>query len=1208
MKIYPITICWLSCMCAFFSAYAQTSYTTPSSMFDLKNILPTSPEAAMLGKFGDIPIGYYTGTGDVSIPLYTIKEGGIEIPIVLRYHGSGNRVEDDASEVGLGWSLEPGGSVVQAVNGVQDGLDDLINGDPVGYNFLQSQVAVHGIISSRFSVGNGVYPCFTAGPAGTEDSKRTLDLLIAGNGQPDVYQYSMPGGHSGKFYINPETKQIVLLDKKDDITFVNQNGWIATTMDGTVFTFGAGESATTSLSTNITGFTSKLSKIALPDGKTINFDYTSGYYQWFTYNETFHSEYPFNLALGEVFVKPSSDQSIHNVKYLHQITAPDITIVFNLEDRIDMIGSVNGDGDGDPSNGTASVKRIKSVDIIQTATGKKIKTFNFTYDYFSTINTSGYVSTTNAAVGKRLKLLSVQETGYDDAGNTLSNPPYSFTYDERVALPGKTSFARDYWGYYNGQTGNTKMIPDISYFYNAGYYPSDMPLSLMTTVNGANRATDTSKTQAYLLKRVKYPTGGFTEFDYECNSFNNYNYPDQNKITTTTKNILAQDLNQTGDPTTVQFTLSRTLTLQFRNNVTAGTKNYTFANVSPSTITLSETVSGTTTVLATWQLSASDQTEFDAHKGVSWTTQITLPYTLGAVYTLKVNFPDNLVPDPGVFATASVSSACSYQDIPTQTGPTISYGGGSRVSAIRNYNAEGNIVSNKVLHYVNADGTTSGLLMSKLKNASTRMMHFEAQPDPKTAQFVVTGQPIWFLSSESFTPFSNAAGGNIVGYSRVEEISLAADGTTNGKKVYTYHNAESQTGDNVPDNPDVENGMAVSEETYDASNNMLRSDSYHYTDLKTDTYTATKAFNDYVLGWSCTGTNTGYMPQYDNFSVLYLYYPLNSHWYVMDNKTSSENANGITLTKTEAYTYNSKGQQVKMDTYDSRQRKMTTSTVYPIDAPTMCGADLLINHSMYDQPLEITSLVNDVAVADTRICYTLSNGAMTHVVKSGITNAYNGGTPSTDVTFDLYGLYDNIQQVTQRGTTTSILWSDDNLYPIAEVQNAAYGQIAFTSFEDRESGRFIIPAAGISTNNPHSGLKCYDVSVATIGIGLDPQTTYKIGYWTTNAGPFSLTGTVGSPLKGATSGSWTYYEHNVTGQHGVSFTGSGLLDDVRVFPAQSLMTSYVNLPLIGLSMMMGPDGRPAYYKYDALGRLLYITDKDGNILKQYNYNYGNTPQ
>lgn len=51
-------------------SFGQTQYNS----FDICKIIPTSPEAAMLGRFGDIPIGYYTGTADVSIPIYSVKK------------------------------------------------------------------------------------------------------------------------------------------------------------------------------------------------------------------------------------------------------------------------------------------------------------------------------------------------------------------------------------------------------------------------------------------------------------------------------------------------------------------------------------------------------------------------------------------------------------------------------------------------------------------------------------------------------------------------------------------------------------------------------------------------------------------------------------------------------------------------------------------------------------------------------------------------------------------------------------------------------------------------------------------------------------------------------------------------------------------------------------------------------------------------------
>lgn len=94
-------------------------------LFDKKTMTPTSPEMALLGRFGDVPIGHYTGTANISVPIYNIKFDDFELPIVINYHNSGVKVEDQATNVGLGWSLEPGGAIIQQVNGRGDELDRL---------------------------------------------------------------------------------------------------------------------------------------------------------------------------------------------------------------------------------------------------------------------------------------------------------------------------------------------------------------------------------------------------------------------------------------------------------------------------------------------------------------------------------------------------------------------------------------------------------------------------------------------------------------------------------------------------------------------------------------------------------------------------------------------------------------------------------------------------------------------------------------------------------------------------------------------------------------------------------------------------------------------------------------------------------------------------------------------------------------------------
>lgn len=62
----------------------------------------------------------YSGTPDISIPLYTVEQDGTNIPIVLRYNPNNTKVDDEGSWVGFGWDLEIGGNVSRSVMGTPD--------------------------------------------------------------------------------------------------------------------------------------------------------------------------------------------------------------------------------------------------------------------------------------------------------------------------------------------------------------------------------------------------------------------------------------------------------------------------------------------------------------------------------------------------------------------------------------------------------------------------------------------------------------------------------------------------------------------------------------------------------------------------------------------------------------------------------------------------------------------------------------------------------------------------------------------------------------------------------------------------------------------------------------------------------------------------------------------------------------------------------
>lgn len=84
------------------------------------NYVPQTPATAAFTRYGDIPVDMSTGVTSTSIPIYTLSENGINIPVSISYHASGIKVDDVASTVGLGWTLNAGGGLTRTVLGLPD--------------------------------------------------------------------------------------------------------------------------------------------------------------------------------------------------------------------------------------------------------------------------------------------------------------------------------------------------------------------------------------------------------------------------------------------------------------------------------------------------------------------------------------------------------------------------------------------------------------------------------------------------------------------------------------------------------------------------------------------------------------------------------------------------------------------------------------------------------------------------------------------------------------------------------------------------------------------------------------------------------------------------------------------------------------------------------------------------------------------------------
>lgn len=186
----------------------------------------------------------------------------------------------------------------------------------------------------------------------------------------------------------------------------------------------------------------------------------------------------------------------------------------------------------------------------------------------------------------------------------------------------------------------------------------------------------------------------------------------------------------------------------------------------------------------------------------------------------------------------------------------------------------------------------------------------------------------------------------------------------------------------------------------------------------------------------------------------------------------------------------------------------------------------------------------------------------------------------------------------------AFIWDETYNNMMAECTNADSSSVAFTSFETQAKGRWGYNQAGVASDNTApTGSYAYGLSSGNISLaGLTSTAKYIVSYWSKTGSSYTVTGS-SSVKQGKTINGWTYFEHLVTGTSSVSISGTGSIDEVRLYPSVAQMTSYTYSPLIGITSQCDLDNKITYYFYDSIGRLKWIKDQDGNIVKTFQYHY-----
>ncbi len=1128
---------------------------TPPNVYNAEQL---SPNAAAANKVSSMPVNTFTGIPSVSAPLYSYSDqNGLSLHISADYFAGGVRAAEAPSVLGMGWTLNSGGEITRVVRGAPDDVS------PNGYMWS-------GNIHNDFR---------------TDANKYYYDTLDA---EQDIFEFNI-NGRSGKFYITKSQQVIQVPLTKLKIEFTTETTTLhrilsfkITTEGGVKYIFSDYETTTISSAADSvfrsayagTSYFSTwhLSQMIAPfNTDTIRFNYTSksitssyGLPQTVFVNNTDHSTINLTQTTGT---------NTTSAKKIASINLPDKTNIFFIY------------GNAAYNSTDSTISRIKIADSVFK------KGYLFDYIDSSTCSTCGiYVTAYRARI--LLKSITPYTAKQVDKGYTFfyyGNFVADFT--ENIVNQDSILSAADYWGFMNKANNHGNLIPTIASPYT-----------------GANRAP-TSGIFADALQLMSLPAGGWVRYIYQSND----------------------RLPYTKDPHTIPITSYSGVT---QNTITL---NQVFNTRHQITITVDKSVSragnppltGTVNLVLTLKNTA----------GTVTYTSDTIPFAnlfytgiktwsfvqTNGTYRLDVQISG------GGSVTGSLPINISWENKLTDNTHNADTVGGLRIFQVIQQN-ESDVLDNGTVteeyHYVREDGKSSGFLGDIPKyDYPYRRIEVVSGTNITTDYTGINSEPVSTVSYAQGSP---------VGYSRVEVIKGTA--TENlGKTVYEFtdlSDADAAYGSAAfpyaPQNiKDWAIGLPKKVSIYDSSGTLLRRARSYYTfNVKNYLDSSYKAVK---FGRTMT-TYTGYAnatppsPKTETY-IGQEYYPTTG-WISLDSTTDTTfHYNGTLQTSRSSYTYDTNYNLIKVSSPYDRNRGLLLETriYYPYNYTISGTIGKLRDSSILIVPVATEKWI--IGDANPRIVsgnmtdyqqlsggyikpsavYALETNKPINQSTIGVFNAGQLNRNTTyfkqEASFPVYDAEGNVLQTTNTvsGISNSQITDYYNSLVIAKISNAAYSDVAYTSFESNGAGNWTINSALRDTTSSVTGKKSYNLSNGTLVKGsLTSGTTYLITIWGKSGASINVNGTsIGSSI--ATHNGWNLFSKSVTAITTLTISGSGLIDEVRLHPINANMVTSTYDPIVGVTSACDANNTVIYNEYDGLNRLKVVRDNDKNILKKYDY-------
>ncbi len=1006
---------------------SSSSYT-----LEMPEVLYKTPEAMAFQKYGVYEVSEFTGSPSIQVPLYTVKYKDIEIPIALTYDAGGIPVEQESSWVGLGWNLMVGG----CINYVPSGSTDprLLEASATEWEDFLSE-------------GDGVVSYMQS-----DMDSYSIDLrrdFRAGYGERDYYQVSLPHGRFLTFFYDNLTGKYDVFGKDGDqykIEDLNNSSystlydaqWAVTDGDGWVYYFQPGEKYTEDTPASLYTSSWNLVRILSPEGSAVDLGHARPsdlihsrsrlYEQYDCVSESDVSHYP---ALGYSSGHSTRECDV-SPTYPSYIDTYDQHVAFTTSTRDDYPGS----------------RKLDRIAVISKLTGDTIREILLSYDYFRAPQSGGNHLTYSSYTGGRddlelrLKLLSVKEVAGNDTLTTR------FSYNETERLPIKTSYAQDFWGYYNGRANSGTSISQASYT----MLPTPLPILLsagesfneeLMRMKAANRYCDPVKSQAAMLTGITYPSKGSTRFEYEAHRFSSTGTMSSLRLPTAqgyeshNVSLPASDNNQPGDVTYRLFTVGSravgTVTVSFSGRLSHLLTSGACVRIYPH-------APGGSTL--TYDLASLPGTDLGTTYSYTETFNVDLsPNT----YTLVAYCPDDLGSGYHVTATMKLHQRMTQSSVPEN------HGGGLRIRKVTNIDETGMVCDSTVYEYVDEGGATSGRLLQPLTffdNKTLWCIYSTGILPGQVQGYKYSVHRLRHPSCSMPVPLMSMSGG-AVGYSTVTRKKYDSGGALLGSVVSCYTDSVPKSHHGMWYFNCHGNGSLLSRTFMDSSGHPLRRLDYTYEHTTSLIHSNVMVEDTYVDFSSNTGSFQTLIPRYRLW-----FYSFVRDWDRLASETETLYGGESASSRSTFYTYSSNNHRVRSSTTDSSIPGMSyvTEYKYPFDFASGAEAAMADSSNFIINPVVEQSLYgkrggNTTLLQSRRDRYSYFPGYSRDIqrkvyLRTTSSISSGGGAPEQRISYTYSPLCD-LRYVEKDSTERAVyLWGYHQMYPVAEIRGATYAQVS----------------------------------------------------------------------------------------------------------------------------------------------------------------------